>query len=51
MGIIDDFISRENRRFNFKIGGTLASALSGLIAGSILASIIWELAVKYIGLI
>jgi len=36
-----DFISNEQREFKFKIGKTLASALSGFIAGVIFASIFW----------
>jgi len=36
-----DFISEEQRQFKFKIGKTLASALSGFIAGVIFASIFW----------
>jgi len=36
-----DFISEEQRQFKFKIGRTLASALSGFIAGVIFASIFW----------
>jgi len=38
-----DFISEEQRNFKFKIGKTLASALSGFIAGVIFASIFWIL--------
>ena len=36
-----DFISEEQREFKFKIGKTLASALSGFIAGVIFSSIFW----------
>ena len=36
-----DFISEEQRQFKFKIGKTLASALSGFIAGVIFTSIFW----------
>jgi len=36
-----DFISEEQRQFKFKIGKTLASSLSGFIAGVIFASIFW----------
>ena len=36
-----NFISEEQRQFKFKIGKTLASALSGFIAGVIFASIFW----------
>jgi len=36
-----DFISEEQREFKFKIGQTLASALSGFIAGVIFTSVFW----------
>jgi hypothetical protein len=36
-----DFISEEQRQFKFKIGKTLASSLSGFIAGVIFISIFW----------
>lgn len=36
-----DFISEEQREFKFKIGKTLASSLSGFIAGVIFTSIFW----------
>jgi dolichol kinase len=36
-----DFISEEQRQFKFKIGKTLASSLSGFIAGVIFSSIFW----------
>lgn len=36
-----DFVSNEQRDFKFKLGGTLASALSGFIAGAIAAVIIF----------
>jgi len=39
-----DFVSWEPREFKFKIGKTLASSLSGFVAGVIFASIIWGVA-------
>ncbi|MFA5392221.1 MAG: hypothetical protein WC306_00800 [Candidatus Paceibacterota bacterium] len=36
-----DFVSDEQRQYKFKIGKTLASSLSGFIAGIIFASIFW----------
>ena len=39
--ITRDFVSNEKRNFTFKIGNTLASALSGFIAGIIGAIIIF----------
>lgn len=39
--MIENFISREARRLNFRIGSHLASSLSGFIAGAIVASIIF----------
>jgi tetrahydromethanopterin S-methyltransferase subunit F len=40
----NDFISREERTFKFKLGKVIASALSGFIAGVVFASIIWVIA-------
>ena len=42
-----DFISEENREYKYKIGGLIASSLSGFIAGAIVASIIWVALLKY----
>jgi len=39
--LFKDFISEEQRQFKFKIGKTLASSLSGFIAGAIFVSIFW----------
>ena len=39
--ILKDFVSEEERYFQFKIGKVLASSLSGFVAGVIVASIIW----------
>jgi hypothetical protein len=36
-----DFISDEKRDFTFKIGHTLASALSGFVAGTVASVIIF----------
>lgn len=36
-----DFISDEKRQFNFVIGTTIASALSGFIAGAVSSLIIF----------
>lgn len=40
----NDFISREERIFKFKLGKVIASALSGFIAGVVFASIAWIVA-------
>ena len=40
---LDDFISKENRQYKFKIGTLIASSLSGFIAGVLLTSIAWLL--------
>lgn len=42
-----DFISEEKRDFKFKIGIALASALSGFIAGAIIASMLWYAGLSY----
>lgn len=41
MKILRDFISNEERDFKVKVGSTIASSLTGFIAGIIVASIIW----------
>ena len=41
---LKDFVSEEERYFEFKIGKMLASSLSGFIAGSVVASIVWMIA-------
>ena len=40
---VDDFVSKEPRRFKFKIGTVIASSLSGFIAGALLTGIAWLL--------
>jgi hypothetical protein len=40
-----DFISKDERNFKFRLGHTIASSLSGFIAGTIFASGIWILAI------
>ena len=39
--LADEFISKEHKRFKFKIGRTLASSLSGFLGGVIFMSIAW----------
>jgi hypothetical protein len=46
--ITRDFISQEDRKFTFKMGEVLASALTGFVVGVITASVIWMLAFYYI---
>lgn len=41
MNILRDFISNEKRDFKVRIGSTIASSLTGFVAGIIVASIIW----------
>lgn len=38
--IQEEFVSKEEKRFSFKIGRTLASALAGFVAGFIVAAIV-----------
>lgn len=45
--IFRDFISREPRKFHFKMGHHLASSLSGFVVGIIIASIMWYIGVWY----
>ena len=37
----NDFISQEPRAYRVKFGHIIASSLSGVIAGAVIASIIW----------
>jgi len=41
MGIRKDFVSDEKRQFKFRLGTTIASALTGFIAGALVASMAW----------
>lgn len=43
MNFLRDFISEENRDFKFKLGKTIASSLTGFVAGLIVATILWFL--------
>jgi len=43
-----DFVSEEQRHFDFKFGEVLASALSGFVVGVVAASVIWILAFHYL---
>ncbi|MCX6761069.1 MAG: hypothetical protein NTZ84_03150 [Candidatus Nealsonbacteria bacterium] len=44
--IARDFISEENRQYNFKFGQVIASSLSGFICGSVVVSMIWMVILK-----
>ena len=46
--LMRDFISEENRNYKLRIGSTIASSLTGIVCGAILASIIWFIALNYI---
>lgn len=39
--MLHELVSKENKRYKFQLGKTLASSLAGFIAGAIFASIIW----------
>lgn len=39
--LLADFVSGEERYFQFKIGKILASSLTGFVAGVIVASFFW----------
>lgn len=41
-----DFISTEKRNYRFQLGTTVASALSGFIAGVIATSIFWAVSIE-----
>mgnify|MGYP001579990346 FL=1 len=40
-----DFVSEEQRFYAFKIGKTIASSLAGFVAGAVLSSMMWGIAV------
>lgn len=44
----NEFVSKEERDFPFRIGKALASGLAGFVAGSIFASIIWVFALWFL---
>ncbi len=46
--IASEFVSQEQKEYKVKMGSILASALSGFIAGLIVASIIWMIAFRYL---
>jgi hypothetical protein len=42
-----EFVSNENRQFTVKIGKAMATALSGFVAGTVVASIVWVFVLVY----
>ena len=46
--IMRDFWSKEERKYNFQLGRTIASSLTGFVCGVVVSSIIWYLAVYFI---
>ena len=44
----NDFVSREPRDFRFMIGHAIASSLSGVIAGIVIASMFWLVGIWYV---
>lgn len=50
INIARDFISDEKRNYKVKVGGLIASSLSGFICGIIVASIIWIVVFQYYSL-
>jgi len=48
--LAEDFISKEHKRFKFRIGKVLASSLSGFIAGIIVTTIFF-LTLMHFGII
>jgi len=43
-----DFVCKESRDFNFKLGTQLASSLSGFVAGVVVSSIVWYVIVFFV---
>jgi hypothetical protein len=48
MKILSEFVSDEKRDYKFKLGRMIASSLAGFVAGAIVASIVWYVALAYI---
>lgn len=44
---LGEFAEDGSREFKFKIGKIMASSLSGFVAGVILSSILWAIAVYF----
>lgn len=42
-----EFVSDERRNYKVSLGATIASSLAGLVAGVVLASIVWYVALTY----
>ncbi len=49
MGIFDDFISREDRPYRFRIGKTVASGLTGFIVGFLVTFVMLGLWLYVVG--
>ena len=47
MNPLNDFVSKEQRDYKFKIGSVIASSLTGFIVGVIVASVIWAVGFNY----
>ncbi len=47
MSIIDNFVSRSDRNYHFKIGTVIASSLTGFIAGAVSISIVWYILLNF----
>jgi len=45
--ILNEFVSNDGRKFKFKIGRSVASSLSGFIAGVVVGSIGWILVLYF----
>ncbi len=41
MSVTNDFVSQDPRVYTFKLGRSVASSLSGFLAGAVVASIVW----------
>lgn len=39
--VAEEFVSKDNKMYRFKIGHFHASSLAGFVAGNVFASIIW----------
>ncbi|MDX1607699.1 MAG: hypothetical protein R3251_00610 [Candidatus Spechtbacterales bacterium] len=48
MGVKDDFVSHEPREYRVKLGGSLASALAGFVAGVICTSVIFYVVLEIV---
>ncbi|MEX0877593.1 MAG: hypothetical protein WDZ40_01860 [Candidatus Spechtbacterales bacterium] len=46
--MVSDFVSKEEREYKVKLGTTIASALTGFVAGVVSASVIFYVVIEIV---